>query len=46
MMQNKTTPQNPQNPDHDEFGPIDSLRPIGETIGKILEKLGGKNENQ
>jgi len=45
-MKNKTTPPLPQESDRDEFGSINSLRPIGETVKKILEKLGGKNENQ
>ena len=32
--------------DEDEFGPIDSLRPIGEIVEEIMQKTGVKNERK
>ncbi len=33
----------PKYPDYDQFGPLDSLKPIGLVMAKLVKKLGDKN---
>lgn len=37
-------PEPETEPEKDEFGPTDSLRPVGEIVEKLLKKIGVNDE--